>query len=73
MLFRKLRQTLFGGQDLGLLRTLQSQLNVARLKHEVSCASKVAPVTALIVSYMLLRGGPLPYSGPWVVSCLAVA
>lgn len=46
----------WGGQDLGLARTLWSQISVA-------------PVTVLMVSYMLARNGPLPYTRPWVESC----
>lgn len=47
----------WGGPDLGLTRTLLSQLNVA-------------PATALGVTYMLARNGPIPYTRPWVASCL---
>eukprot|EP00435_Cladocopium_sp_Y103_P010032 s1917_g2.t1 len=46
----------WGGQDLGLARTLWSQIGVA-------------PVTVLIVCYMLARNGPVPYTKPWVESC----
>eukprot|EP00438_Fugacium_kawagutii_P025305 Skav201465 [mRNA] locus=scaffold663:32479:48055:+ [translate_table: standard] len=46
----------WGGENLGLARTLWSQL-------------ATAPTTMLIVAYMLFRNGPVPYTRPWVETC----
>ncbi|CAE7036878.1 Ch25h [Symbiodinium sp. CCMP2592] len=47
----------WGGPDLGLTRTLLTQLSVL-------------PFTGSVAALMIIRGGPVPYTSPWVATCL---
>eukprot|EP00437_Effrenium_voratum_P010808 CAMPEP_0181440480 /NCGR_PEP_ID=MMETSP1110-20121109/22990_1 /TAXON_ID=174948 /ORGANISM="Symbiodinium sp., Strain CCMP421" /LENGTH=400 /DNA_ID=CAMNT_0023564287 /DNA_START=19 /DNA_END=1221 /DNA_ORIENTATION=+ len=47
----------WGGPDLGLARTLLTQLSVL-------------PFTGSVAALMIIRGGPVPYTSPWVATCL---
>ncbi|CAE7253841.1 Ch25h [Symbiodinium natans] len=46
----------WGGPDLGLTRTLLTQLSVL-------------PFTGSVAALMIIRGGPVAYTSPWVETC----